>query len=293
MVRTCGHQDATCHVRTFSYSAFSFRNRCISSYLFFYSFPQVACGGEGNNTVLKKTGAVSAAPFGSAAILPISWMYIKMLGTCSQYYNIAIHLHHMDHVKEHSLPSTNKKNTSPLPYSYISLSPLRVVVWTGEPGLREATGLAILNANYMAKRIEEVGTVTQHISLSPSPSVWLTEFWHILIRLTYRSSVSTTLLHTALHYTQGYTVLFKGRNGQCAHEFILDLRPFKQHGPYFHSHIHFFYCDLDLLFNSSACNTVVYHTLKGGDCIIILFHSPSHPIPLSVCLYRYRGRGCC
>ena len=32
--------------------------------------------------------------------------------------------------------------------------------------------------------------------------------------------------------TQGYTVLFKGRNGQCAHEFILDLRPFKQHGTY-------------------------------------------------------------
>lgn len=84
------------------------------------------------NTVLKSTGTVSAAPFGSAAILPISWMYIKMLG---------------------------------------------------EVGLREATGLAILNANYMAARIEE-----------------------------------------------GYTVLFKGRNGQCAHEFIMDLRPFKQHG---------------------------------------------------------------
>jgi hypothetical protein len=43
---------------------------------------------------------VSAAPFGSASILPISWMYIKMLG---------------------------------------------------EAGLREATGMAILNANYMAK----------------------------------------------------------------------------------------------------------------------------------------------
>ena len=43
--------------------------------------------------------------------------------------------------------------------------------------------MAILNANYMAKRIED-----------------------------------------------GYTVLFKGRNDQCAHEFILDLRPFKEHG---------------------------------------------------------------
>jgi glycine dehydrogenase len=45
----------------------------------------------------------SAAPFGSAAILPISWMYIKMLG---------------------------------------------------EPGLRKATEYAILNANYMAARLE-------------------------------------------------------------------------------------------------------------------------------------------
>ena len=37
-------------------------------------------------------------------------------------------------------------------------------------------------------------------------------------------------LHTPYYIIQGYTVLFKGRNGQCAHEFILDLRPFKQHG---------------------------------------------------------------
>ena len=43
--------------------------------------------------------------------------------------------------------------------------------------------MAILNANYMAKRIEE-----------------------------------------------GYTVLYKGSNGQCAHEFIIDLRPFKEYG---------------------------------------------------------------
>ena len=94
--------------------------------------PVVPCGGEGINTSLKVDSTVSAAPFGSAAILPISWMYIKMLG---------------------------------------------------EPGLREATGMAILNANYMAKRIED-----------------------------------------------GYTILYKGKNGQCAHEFILDLRPFKEHG---------------------------------------------------------------
>ena len=50
----------------------------------------------------------------------------------------------------------------------------------GESGLREATGMAILNANYMAKRLES-----------------------------------------------SYTVLFKGKNGNCAHEFIIDLRPFK------------------------------------------------------------------
>lgn len=40
----------------------------------------VAVGGEGVNTQAKHTGAVSAAPYGSASILPISWMYIKMLG---------------------------------------------------------------------------------------------------------------------------------------------------------------------------------------------------------------------
>jgi len=53
----------------------------------------------------------------------------------------------------------------------------------GEVGLREATGMAILNANYMAKRLEK-----------------------------------------------SYTILFRGTNGQCAHEFIIDLRPFKQYG---------------------------------------------------------------
>jgi glycine dehydrogenase len=50
----------------------------------------------------RKTGAVSAAPYGSASILPISWMYIAMMG--------------------------------------------------GE-GLTQATKIAILNANYMAQRL--------------------------------------------------------------------------------------------------------------------------------------------
>jgi len=79
--------------------------------------------------VPRKEGAVAGAPFGSAAILPISWMYIKMLGA---------------------------------------------------EGLKSATGHAILNANYMAARLNGA-----------------------------------------------YDVLFVGSNGQCAHEFILDLRPLK------------------------------------------------------------------
>jgi glycine dehydrogenase len=49
-------------------------------------------------------GPVSAAPYGSASILPISWMYIRMMGAA---------------------------------------------------GLTRATQVAILNANYMAKRLEE------------------------------------------------------------------------------------------------------------------------------------------
>lgn len=77
----------------------------------------------------KTTGAVAGAPFGSAAILPISWMYIKMLGTA---------------------------------------------------GLKSTTMHAILNANYMAARLRGA-----------------------------------------------YDILYVGKNGQCAHEFIVDLRPLK------------------------------------------------------------------
>lgn len=75
-------------------------------------------------------GAVSAANFGSASILLISYAYIKMLG-----YD----------------------------------------------GLKAATEYAILNANYMKARLEK-----------------------------------------------HYPILFSGKNGTCAHEFIVDLRPFKQ-----------------------------------------------------------------
>ena len=52
----------------------------------------------------RKDGAVSAAPYGSASILPITWMYIRMMG--------------------------------------------------GE-GLKRASEMAILNANYIAHRLEE------------------------------------------------------------------------------------------------------------------------------------------
>uniref|UniRef100_K3W837 Glycine cleavage system P protein n=1 Tax=Globisporangium ultimum (strain ATCC 200006 / CBS 805.95 / DAOM BR144) TaxID=431595 RepID=K3W837_GLOUD len=89
-------------------------------------------GGEGIETVKKTDSAVSAAPFGSAGILPISWMYIHMLG---------------------------------------------------EAGLKQATSNAILNANYMAKSLED-----------------------------------------------HYNIVYRGKNGTCAHEFIIDIRPFKDAG---------------------------------------------------------------
>lgn len=73
--------------------------------------------------------AVSAAPYGSASILLISYAYIKMLGA---------------------------------------------------KGLRNATEYAILNANYMKVRLEKY-----------------------------------------------YKILYTGKNGTAAHEFIVDLRPFK------------------------------------------------------------------
>jgi glycine cleavage system P protein (glycine dehydrogenase) len=76
-----------------------------------------------------ETHAVSAAPYGSASILLISYAYIRMLGA---------------------------------------------------EGVRKATEYAILNANYMKARLEK-----------------------------------------------DFDILYTGRNGTCAHEFIVDLRPFK------------------------------------------------------------------
>lgn len=81
--------------------------------------------------VINGTGkAVSAAPYGSASILLISYGYIRMLGP---------------------------------------------------DGLKAATEYAILNANYMRARLQEA-----------------------------------------------YDILYLGTNGTCAHEFIVDLRPFKK-----------------------------------------------------------------
>lgn len=60
----------------------------------------------------------------------------------------------------------------PISYAYITMM--------GSDGLTKASQYAILNANYMAKRLEN-----------------------------------------------HYPVLFRGKNGTCAHEFILDLRPLK------------------------------------------------------------------
>lgn len=88
--------------------------------------PVVTTGGH--NAI----GPVSAAPYGSASILPISWSYIKMMGS---------------------------------------------------QGLTEATKAALLNANYMLSRL-------------------------------------------APHYDIVYT----NENGMCGHEFIVDIRPFVNHG---------------------------------------------------------------
>ncbi|MCK7553479.1 hypothetical protein MKQ70_00050 [Chitinophaga sedimenti] len=77
----------------------------------------------------KAGNAVSAAPFGSASILLISYAYIRMLGST---------------------------------------------------GVRKATEFAILNANYMKARLQN-----------------------------------------------DFDILYTGINGTCAHEFIVDLRPFK------------------------------------------------------------------
>ncbi|XP_012449828.1 glycine dehydrogenase (decarboxylating), mitochondrial [Gossypium raimondii] len=96
---------------------------------FLPSHPVVPTGGIPAPEKSDPLGTISAAPWGSALILPISYTYIAMMGS---------------------------------------------------KGLTDASKIAILNANYMAKRLEK-----------------------------------------------HYPVLFRGVNGTVAHEFIIDLRGFK------------------------------------------------------------------
>ncbi|GMG99110.1 hypothetical protein Nepgr_000950 [Nepenthes gracilis] len=96
---------------------------------FLPSHPVVPVGGIPAPENLQPLGTISAAPWGSALILPISYTYIAMMGS---------------------------------------------------KGLTEASKIAILNANYMAKRLEK-----------------------------------------------HYPILYRGVNGTVAHEFIVDLRGFK------------------------------------------------------------------
>ena len=49
-------------------------------------------------------------------------------------------------------------------HPFILLFAILLPKMLGEPGLKEATGLAILNANYMAKRCEEVGYNTHTLT---------------------------------------------------------------------------------------------------------------------------------
>jgi len=88
------------------------------------SHPLIKTGGE------QPYGTITSAPYSSGSILPISWMYIRMMG---------------------------------------------------REGIKAATACSILNANYMAKKLGE-----------------------------------------------HYKVLYTGRNGRVAHEFILDLRDLKK-----------------------------------------------------------------
>merc|ERR1719408_324979 len=131
--------------------------------------PVVPVSGEGDNVVKKSTGAIAAAQFGSAAILPISWMYIKMLG---------------------------------------------------ESGLKEATGMSILNANYMAKRIESKYDILFKGTNGQCAHEFIMDLRPFKEHGIVEEDVAKRL--------QDYDILFKGTNGQCAHEFIMDLRPFKE-----------------------------------------------------------------
>jgi glycine dehydrogenase len=102
---------------------------CVKEHLAPYLPSHIAAGAAANSNGHTQHHAVSAAPYGSASILLISYGYIRMLGA---------------------------------------------------EGVKAATEYAILNANYMRARLEKY-----------------------------------------------YDILYLGSNGACAHEFIVDIRPFK------------------------------------------------------------------
>ncbi len=86
------------------------------------------------------------------------------------------------------IPVGGEKAIGPVAAAPWGSASILIISWAyiamlGRSGVRRATEVAILNANYMAERLDE-----------------------------------------------HFDVLFRGRNGRCAHEFILDLRPFRKAG---------------------------------------------------------------
>lgn len=122
----------------------------------------VATGGHGRAVAPKSDGAVSAAPEGSAAILPITWMYIKMLGSS---------------------------------------------------GLERATATAILNANYMAKRLEKAYDLA---FLGSNGQVRTCPACYRAPPVVPTVAPPPPCRHSPDHFRVPV---------QCAHEFILDLNP--------------------------------------------------------------------
>ncbi len=102
---------------------------CVAKHLAPFLPGHVELTANNNGQLSAGANAVSAAPYGSASILLISYAYIRLLGA---------------------------------------------------NGVKQASQYAILNANYMKARLEKA-----------------------------------------------YDILYTGNNGTCAHEFIVDLRPFK------------------------------------------------------------------
>ena len=94
---------------------------------------------------------------------------------------------------------------------------------------------------------------------------------HLITTLDHRTALTVPFVIIIsvlfpLFPSHSYTVLFKGSNGQCAHEFILDLRPFKEHGMWF-----YFYS-----FESFRCRAAINYPSR------VVFFAPAsfHSFPL-------------